>query len=456
MNLTEITLKETKEGLKKGKFSLQDVVTAFKNRIKEKNKEINAVISVVSDFRENKNLPLYGAVFVVKDNILVKNEKCTAGSKMLEHYIAPFDATVISKIKDAGGVIIGKGNMDEFAMGSSTESSAFGATKNPLSLSKVPGGSSGGPAAALASNMCNTAIGSDTGGSIRQPAAFCGVVGMKPTYGTVSRNGLISMSSSLDQIGPLTKTVEDAETIFNVIKGKDKYDSTTVDIHKKGKDKLRIGIPKEYFVDGLDDRIKKTIDKAIEKITVNLEEISLPYTEYALPAYYIIMPSEISSNLARFDGMRYGLEKGRPASDSILDAYLKNRGDSFGREVKRRIALGTFSLSSGYHDAYYLQAQKVRSLIFEDFQKAFKKVDLILTPTTPNLPFNIGEKIDNPVSMYLSDIFTVTANLAGLPAISLPCGEIDGFSVGAQLIAPRFCEEDLFNGAKMLEKIWWK
>ncbi len=454
--LASLSFLEAREEIKKGKFSLSDLVSSFKKRIERRNGEVNAIISTIDYSESKKDLPLHGAVFVFKDNIAVKGEKCTAGSNILKDYISPFDATVTRKIKESGGVIIGKANMDEFAMGSSTETSFFGPTKNPISLSRVPGGSSGGSAAATADFMCNVALGSDTGGSVRQPAAFCGVVGMKPTYGVVSRNGVIAMASSFDQISPFARTVSDAEAVFNVIRGKDIYDSTTASgIAAKKTGPLKVGIPKEYFVEGVDKGIRLTIDKAISKIKGEVEEISLPHTEYALPAYYIIMASEVSSNMARFDGIRYGAEGRHKKGESLLETYLNNRAELIGSEVKRRMVLGTYSLSSGYYDAYYLRAQKVRSLIIEDFQKAFKKVDVILTPTTPNLPFEIGEKIDDPVQMYLSDIFTVTAGLAGVPAISLPCGEWEGLPVGAQIIAPRFSEENLFREAKVLEKIWW-
>jgi len=460
---TKITIKETQEKLKNGDISPEDVVSGFLSRIKERNKKTNGLLSVFEDAtkeikKKDKKLPLYGAVFAIKDNILIKGERCTAGSKLLEHYIAPFDATVIEKIKKKGGVFIGKGNMDEFAMGSSTENSAFGLSRNPLDLERVPGGSSGGPAVAVADGMCNAALGSDTGGSIRQPAAFCGVVGFKPTYGTVSRSGVISMASSFDQVGPLANSVEDAEIIFNAIRGKDEHDSVTSSlIKKKVKGKIKIGIPKEYFAEGMEREAKETVEKAISKINspeIEVVKISLPYTEYALPAYEVIMASEVSANLARYDGIRYGLEFDRPAAKTIQDAYLNNRGEGFGKEAKRRIILGTYALSAGYYDAYYVKAQKVRTLIAEDFKKAFKKVDVILTPATPTLPFKIGEKIEDPLAMHLSDIFTVTANLSGLPAISLPCGKSGKFSVGAQILANRFYEDILFSVAKKLEKIW--
>ncbi len=458
-----ITIKETQEKLKKKEISPEGLVDSFLSRIKERNNDTNALLTVFENVKEEikkakEDAPLYGAVFVIKDNILIKGERCTGGSKILEHYIAPFDATVIEKIREAGGVFIGKSNLDEFAMGSSTENSAFGPTKNPLDLERVPGGSSGGSAAAVADSMCNAALGSDTGGSIRQPAAFCGVVGFKPTYGTVSRSGAMSMASSLDQIGPFSNSVEDAETIFHVISGKDKRDSVTSDLVKKEvKEKMIVGVPKEYFVDGIQKEVKDGIESAIKKLgenNIEVVDISLPHTEYALAVYEIIMASEVSANLARYDGIRYGLEFGRKAAKTIQDAYLENRGEGFGKEAKRRIILGAYALSSGYYDAYYIKAQKIRRLIAEDFQKAFQKVDVILTPTTPTLPFKIGEKVEDPLSMHLSDIFTVTVNLAGLPGISLPCAKSGSFFVGAQVLADRFYEDKLFYAAKKFEKIW--
>ncbi len=459
----KITIKETQEKLRKGEITVEDILSEFFARTKERNEEINAFLSVfdktLNDIKsKDKNLPLYGAFFSVKDNILIKGERCSAGSRLLDHYIAPFDATVIRKIKEKGGVFIGKGNLDEFAMGSSTENSAFGPTRNPIDSERVPGGSSGGTAAAVADGMCNAGLGSDTGGSIRQPAAFCGVVGFKPTYGTVSRSGVMSMASSFDQVGPITNSVEDAETIFNAICGKDENDSVTSDlIRKKVKKDLKVGIPKEYFVEGMEEGVKEAIEKAIEKVEkagIKVEEVSLPHTEYALPAYEIIMASEVSANLARYDGIRYGLEFDRPVAKTIKDAYLENRGEGFGKEAKRRIILGTYALSAGYYDAYYIKAQKIRSLIADDFKKVFQEVDALITPATPTLPFKIGEKVEDPLSMHLSDIFTVTANLAGLPAMCLPCGKKDKFYVGAQVLTDRFHEDTLFHLAKKLEEIW--
>ncbi len=459
------TIVETQKMLKSGEITLREVFSSYLDRIKDRNKEINALLSVFEDKEKevekiDKNLPLYGAVFVIKDNILIEGEKCSAGSKILEHYIAPHDATVIEKIKEKGGVFIGKGNLDEFAMGSSTENSAFGPTRNPHDTARVPGGSSGGSACALADGMCNAALGSDTGGSIRQPSAFCGVVGFKPTYGTVSRSGVISMASSFDQVGPFANSVADAKLIFEAIMGKDERDSVTSDLIRKDvKESIKVGVPKEYFVEGMEKDVKETIKEAIEMIKkagIEVVEVSLPNTEYALSAYEIIMASEVSANMARYDGIRYGLEFDRPAAKTIQDAYLENRGEGFGKEVKRRVILGTYALSSGYYDAYYIKAQKVRSLVASDFKEVFKKVDVLLTPTTPTLPFKIGEKIEDPLAMHLSDIFTVTANLAGLPAISLPCGERGGLPVGAQVLAKRFYEDTLFYAAEKFEKIWLK
>ncbi len=458
------TIKETQEALRKKEVSTSFLIDQFLSRIKERNEEVNALLSIFENAKEelekkDKKLPLYGAVFAIKDNILIKGERATAGSKILEHYISPFDATVITKIKEAGGVFIGKANLDEFAMGSSTENSAFGPTRNPLDLERVPGGSSGGAAAAVSDKMCNCALGTDTGGSIRQPAAFCGIVGFKPTYGTVSRSGAMSMASSLDQIGPFANSVEDTQLIFDVIRGKDENDAVTSDLIKKEvREKIKIGVPKEYFVEGMSGEVKKAIEKAVDKLkddkNIEIVEISLPHTEYALSAYEIIMASEVSANMARYDGIRYGLEFDRPVAKTIQDAYLENRGEGFGKEVKRRIVLGTYALSAGYYDAYYVKAQRVRALIASDFKKAFKEVDVILTPSTPTLPFKIGEKIEDPLAMHLSDIFTVTANLAGLPAITMPCDKSGELFVGAQLMANRFYEDVLFHCAKKIEKIW--
>ena len=377
---------------------------------------------------------------------------------MLKDYIAPYDATCIKKLKELGAVILGKTNLDEFAMGSSTENSAFFTTKNPRDLKRVPGGSSGGSAAAVAADFCCYSLGSDTGGSIRQPASFCGVVGLKPSYGAVSRYGLVAFASSLDQIGPITKTAEDAQIVFNAISGRDPKDSTSVELGIKNyelriKD-LKIGVPKEYFIKGIDPEVERIIKQAIsqaEEQGAKIEEISLPHTKYALAAYYIIMPSEASANLARYDGIEYGLSESE--NKNLLDVYLESRGEGFGNEVKRRIMLGTYTLSAGYYDAYYLKAQKVRTLIKQDFENAFKKVDAIFTPTAPFPAFKIGEKIADPLSMYLSDIFTVSVNLAGLPALSLPAGFTEAdLPVGLQIIGKPFEDNKILEISKIYDK----
>ena len=407
---------------------------------------------------------LSGAPIAIKDNILIDGEPATAASKILGNYRASYDAAVIEKLKSAGVIFLGKTNMDEFAMGSSTENSAFKITKNPNDLERVPGGSSGGSAAAVASDMCVAALGSDTGGSIRQPAGFCGVVGLKPTYGAVSRYGLIAMASSLDQIGPIAKTVEDAAILFEAIAGKDELDSTSIDYKYKIQDtkykiqNFTIGLPKEYFAGGLSKEVENGIEEAIKNLKslkIEFKEISLPHTKYALSCYYIIMPAEVSANMARFDGIRYSRFLNLKSEIlNLKDIYLKTRGEGFGEEVKRRIILGTFVLSSGYYDAYYIKAQKVRRLIKEDFDKAFKEVDVILTPVSPTPAFKIGEKTKDPLKMYLEDIFTIPVNLAGLPAISIPVKKYqDELPVGFQLIGKPFHEADILGIGKHYEQL---
>ncbi len=424
--------------------------------------EARAVDAAIKGGDEPK--PLSGIPIAVKDNILVSGRIASAASRMLESYHASYDATVIGRLREAGAIIMGRTNMDEFAMGSSTENSAFGPTKNPHDLSRIPGGSSGGSAAAVAAGECVAALGSDTGGSIRQPAALCGVVGLKPTYGAVSRHGLIAMASSLDVIGPITKTVEDAEIIFNIIKGIDPFDSTTVESNPKSEirnpkqyqnlkfQNIRIGVPKEYFGAGLNPEVKQAVEATLKNLQDSgfmVQEVSLPHTDYALPCYYIIMPAEVSSNLARFDGIRYGLSE---KSDDLLEVYMKSRRKGFGDEVRRRILLGTYVLSAGYYEAYYAKAQRVRSLIKRDFLRAFEEVDVIVSPTTPAPAFKFGEKSDDPVEMYLSDVYTVSANLAGIPALSVPCGKTgDGLPIGIQLIGRWFEEDVLFRVGKEVE-----
>jgi len=495
--LEELTIAQIHRGLTKREFSARELTETFLDRIERFDKKISAFLTVTKNISlgqakkidelisKNENIPiLAGIPFAVKDIILVEGVKCTAGSKILAPhlksgggYIAPYDATCIKKLKSRGAIILGKTNLDEFAMGSSTEHSAFFPTKNPHDLSRVPGGSSGGSAAAVAANFCSFALGSDTCGSIRQPAAFCGVVGLKPTYGAVSRYGLIAMASSLDQIGPITKTVEDARIVFSVIKGKDPLDSTSVD-HQPSTfnlqlSNLRIGVPKEYFTcpvgsrmdsygaKGIDPEVEKIVLAAIQKYEnagAKIEEISLPYsTHHSLATYYLIMPSEVSANLARYDGIKYGYSisnnQAVQQSNNLMDVYLKSREEGFGKEVKRRIMLGTYALSAGYYDAYYLKAQKVRTLIIKNFEKAFEKIDVIMTPTTPTPAFFLGEKIQDPLSMYLSDIYMAAVSLAGLPAISIPCGKIENLPIGLQIIGKPFEEEKIFKIAELFKKL---
>ncbi|MFA5134075.1 MAG: Asp-tRNA(Asn)/Glu-tRNA(Gln) amidotransferase subunit GatA [Patescibacteria group bacterium] len=484
MEIKDLTIKKFSEGLRNKEFSAFEVTKEIFGYIEKKDnpstgsgQEINAYLRLLKDsaleqaskidveFAQGKELNiLAGAPLAIKDNILIEGELCTSASKILENYKASYNATVIEKLKEAGAIFLGKTNMDEFAMGSSTENSGFKTTKNPRDLERVPGGSSGGSAAAVAADMCVAALGSDTGGSIRQPASFCGTVGLKPTYGAVSRYGLMAMASSLDQIGPLTKTVEDAEILFNAIKGKDLHDATSVELDKykvpsikyENLESLTIGLPKEYFVGGMDGETELKIQEAIKglkSLKINFKEISLPHTKYALSCYYIIMPAEVSANLSRFDGIRYSRSKTSNLKPQTLkDIYFKTRGEGFGDEVKRRIMLGTFVLSSGYYDAYYAKAQKVRKLIKEDFEKTFKEVDLILTPVSPTPAFKIGEKTKDPLEMYLSDIFTIPLNLAGLPGMAIPVKSAS-LPVGFQLIAKPFHETALFEVGKFYERI---
>ncbi|MFZ4631723.1 MAG: Asp-tRNA(Asn)/Glu-tRNA(Gln) amidotransferase subunit GatA [Patescibacteria group bacterium] len=487
MNLNELTIKEARIKLDSGEISSLELAKACLLQIKKLNPEINAVLtacedSAVSDAKEaDKRIKsgetgdLLGIPYLCKDNIMTKGIKTTAASKILENYIAPYDATIIKKLKEAGAVLLGKTNMDEFAHGASTENSAYGATKNPLDLTRVPGGSSGGSAAALVSNMCIFAIGSDTGGSIRQPASFCGIYGLKPGYGRVSRFGLLSMTSSTDVIGSLTKNAYDSALVLKVIAGRDDLDATSspeaVEVYEekinsvnlkvagphplKG---IKVGLPKEYFLKEMNKEISLRLEETIKKLEyfgAEMVKVSLPNTEYGVPVYYIITPSEISSNLARFDGIGWGLAKNE--AKDLQDFYKTNRGLGFGQEVKRRIMLGTYALSAGYYDAYYKKAQSVRTLIVNDFNKVFEKVDILLTPTSPHSAFKIGEQINDPLAMYMEDIFVTGASLAGLPALSVPIGlvktrEGNDMPVGAQLIAPRLEEGTIFKVAGVLEK----
>ncbi|MBI2124015.1 MAG: Asp-tRNA(Asn)/Glu-tRNA(Gln) amidotransferase subunit GatA [Candidatus Wildermuthbacteria bacterium] len=470
---TALSIADITKGLKEKTFSAKELAQRFLDTAKEKDKDIHAFLNFTEDIalkqaekidekvsRGEKLGALAGVPCSVKDAILVEGAPCTAGSKALERYIAPYDATVITKIKDAGAVVVGKTNMDEFGMGASTENSAFGPTKNPHDLTRVSGGSGGGSTASVAAAECVIGLGEDTGGSIRLPASFCGVVGLKPTYGTVSRHGVISLASSLDQVGPVAKTVEDAEVLFNVIRGKDQMDSTSFDYDYARRTKnhkpedVRIGVPKEYFSQGLDPDIEKVIREAIKKLEsagIKIQEVELPHTQYALAAYYIINMSEASANLARYDGIRYGLSLQEGAS--LLDTYLDSRGEGLGTEVKRRVILGTYALSAGYYEAYYNKAQKVRTLLKQDFQKAFEKVDVIAGPVSPFLPFKIGERITDPLQMYLVDIYTVPVNLAGLPGLSVPAGKVGDLPVGLHMIAPAFEEQRLFETGKLFEKL---
>ncbi len=476
IDLKELTIKKFREGLLNKKFSAKEVTESFFKEIKNKDGEIGAYLSLNENdaiesasgidnaLSKNEEIGvLSGVPIAVKDLILIEGKPATAGSKILEKYVASYDATVIEKLRSAKAVFLGKTNMDEFAMGSSTENSAFKITKNPHDLTKVPGGSSGGSAAAVAANMALASLGSDTGGSIRQPASFCGVVGLKPTYGAVSRYGLIAMASSLDQIGPFAKTVEDAAIVFKSIAGHDSKDSTSFNSNYGdellnpdfGKIKgLTIGIPDEYFGDGLDkevgDSIKEVI-KSLKDAGIKFKQINLPNTKYALSTYYIVMPAEVSTNLARFDGIRYGTRGNAP---DLLELYRENKGRGFGPETKRRIILGTFVLSAGYYDAYYTKAQKVRALIREDFEKAFKEVQVVLGPTAPTPAFKIGEKVDDPLQMYLSDIYTIPANLAGIPGVSIPVkGRENKLPIGFQLLGNHFREADILGMGQLYERL---
>ena len=474
--LTRLSLVNIRKGLNEGKFSSLELASEYLKEINNK-KELNAYISIldekviesakISDSRISKNQSglLEGIPLAIKDLFCTEGVKTTAASNILNNFIPPYESTVTLKLKNAGAICLGKTNLDEFAMGSSNETSFFGPAINPWKLKDsdellVPGGSSGGSAAAVSSYLCAASLGTDTGGSIRQPASFCGVVGMKPTYGRCSRWGIIAFASSLDQAGPMTRTVEDSAFLLSIMSGHDPKDSTSADIDVPDFTSLissspkgfRVGIPKEYFSDDLDDEIAKLWKQGEEWFKdagAEIVEISLPNTKYALPAYYIIAPAEASSNLSRYDGARYGL---RVEGKTLDEMYSNTRAEGFGSEVKRRIFLGTYALSAGYYDAYYLKAQKVRQLIYKDFLDSFQKVDVILTPTTPGTAFPIEDKISDPISMYLNDIFTVPASLAGLPAISVPVGlHSNGLPLGLQLIGRRWDEQSVFTCANVLE-----
>ena len=472
-NITRLTVHELAEKLDKRELTSEEIVKAYKDRIEDKEQDVQAFITTTLDeaLEEAKRIDgakgeeankLAGIPIGIKDNLCTKGVKTTCASKMLENFVSPYDATVIEKLNEEKIISLGKLNMDEFAMGSSTENSAMKVTHNPWNLSKVPGGSSGGSAAAVAADMVPWALGSDTGGSIREPASFCGVVGLKPTYGLVSRYGLVAFASSLDQVGPITKDVRDCATLLNIIAGHDEKDSTSYNKEKvdytkalKGDVKgLKIGVPKEFFGEGINPEVKAKLEEAIEKykeMGAVVEECSLDVAEYALATYYIIACAEASSNLGRFDGIRYGY---RTKNYTNLKELFKNsRSEAFGPEVKRRIILGTYVLSSGYYDAYYKKAQQVRTFVKKEFDKNFEKYDVLLTPVAPTTAFDIGSKSNNPLEMYLADICTVSINIAGVPAISIPCGvDKAGMPIGMQLIGNKFSEETILNAAYAFEQ----
>lgn len=474
MDITEFTVHELLEKLNNDELTSKEIVKAYKSRIEEKEKDVQAFITTTLDEaeeqaekidakRKEKSVGHFAGIPIgIKDNLCTKGVKTTCASKMLENFVSPYDATVVEKLEESGIISLGKLNMDEFAMGSSTENSAMQITHNPWNLNKVPGGSSGGSAAAVAANLVPWALGSDTGGSIREPASFCGVVGLKPTYGLVSRYGLVAFASSLDQVGPITKDVRDCAMLLNLIAGHDEKDSTSYDMEKKDYTEslekdikgLKIGVPKEFFGEGINKEVKEKLEEAIEKykeMGAIVEECSLDVAQYALATYYIIACAEASSNLGRFDGIRYGY-RAKDYTD-LNELFVNSRSEAFGDEVKRRIILGTYVLSSGYYDAYYKKAQKVRTFVKKEFDKNFAKYDALLTPVAPTTAFNIGEKSNNPLEMYLADICTVSINIAGVPAISIPCGvDKSGMPIGMQLIGNRFNEETILNAAYAFEQ----
>lgn len=467
------TITELAQGLRSGEFSSVELTSAFLGRIKQ-HISLNAYITMTeelalqqakaADARLAKGDAelLTGIPLAQKDIFCTEGVKTTCGSKMLDNFIAPYNATVVDKFNNAGAVMLGKLNMDEFAMGSSNETSYYGAVKNPWDVNTVPGGSSGGSAAAVAARLAVCATGTDTGGSIRQPAALCGITGLKPTYGRVSRYGMIAYASSLDQGGPMTRSAEDAAIMLQTMAGFDPKDSTSVDVpvpdYQSGLNNslegLKIGLPKEFFGEGLNSDVAATLEAAIneyQKLGANITEISMPSLKLAIPAYYVIAPAECSANLSRFDGVRFGYRCENPAD--LTDLYTRSRGEAFGKEVKRRILMGTYALSAGYYDAYYIKAQKIRRLISEDFKKALSKVDVIMGPVTPSTAFGLGEKMDNPIEMYLSDIYTIAINLAGVPAMSVPAGFAKGLPVGLQIIGNYFAEAQLLNVAHRYQQV---
>jgi aspartyl-tRNA(Asn)/glutamyl-tRNA(Gln) amidotransferase subunit A len=466
LDLYRLGISEARELLQKGEASPGELLESVLGRIEDLDPKVRAYVTVTGDLARRKALepgggPLAGIPLAIKDNMCTRGVRTTCSSKILEGFVPPYESTATRKLLDAGYVLLGKTNLDEFAMGSSCENSGFFPTRNPWDLERIPGGSSGGSAAAVAADLATGALGSDTGGSIRQPAALCGVVGLKPTYGRVSRYGLIAFASSLDQIGPITKSVRDAALLMNVISGHDPCDSTSAPMEApdfaaaltgdiRG---MKVGIPKEYFIEGMDPEVEAAVKEAIrhlEGLGAEVLEVSLPHTEYAVAAYYVLATSEASSNLARYDGVKYGM---RERAGDLMEMYTETRARGFGPEVKRRIMLGTFALSSGYYDAYYLRAQKVRTLIKRDFDEALGKVDVIATPTTPEAAFRMGEKTADPLKMYLSDIFTNSINLAGVPAISIPCGFTGaGLPVGLQIVGRHFDEEGVLRVADAYER----
>jgi aspartyl-tRNA(Asn)/glutamyl-tRNA(Gln) amidotransferase subunit A len=471
-----LTIDATRAAIQERRTTATALAEDFYQRIEKQDPEIGAYLTLSKERALAKALeidalaatggklpPLGGVPVAIKDVMTTRGVRTTAGSKILGNYIPPYDCTAVARMESAGAVVLGKLNCDEFAMGSSNENSAWRPVRNPRDLSRVPGGSSGGSAAAVAANMAVATLGSDTGGSIRQPASFCGVVGLMPTYGRVSRYGLIAFASSLDRIGPLTKTVNDAALVLRTIAGRDLMDSTSADVPvpdyvaelEKPVRGSKLGVPKEYFGEGLDDEVRNAVEAAIQKLAklgCEIVPISLPHTKYAIPTYYIVATAEASSNLARFDGVRYGFR----ASDahSLSEMYRRSRDQGFGAEVKRRIMLGTYALSAGYYDAYYLKAQKVRTLLAQDFAAAFQKVDAIVTPTSPTAAFKLGEKVDDPLAMYLADIFTVTADLVGIPGISVPCGETKNnkLPIGLQILGKHFDEATILRVGRAVEQ----
>jgi aspartyl-tRNA(Asn)/glutamyl-tRNA(Gln) amidotransferase subunit A len=475
MNLAELTIDSARSAIQERRTTALALVESYYARIQKEDAQIGSYLTLCKEraleqvdridrmAADGKPLPPLGGIPVgIKDVMSTRGIRTTAGSKSLEHYIPPYDCTAVARMEAAGAVVLGKTNCDEFAMGSSNENSAFFPVHNPRELSRVPGGSSGGSAAAVAADLALAALGSDTGGSIRQPASFCGVVGLMPTYGRVSRYGLIAFASSLDHIGPLTKTVEDAAIVLRTIAGRDPMDSTSADLPvpdyvaelEKPVRGLKLGVAKEYFGEGLDDEVRHAVESAIDQLKnlgCEIVPVSLPHTPYAIPTYYLIATAEASSNLARYDGVRYSLRA--RGVKSLSEMYRRSRDEGFGSEVKRRIMLGTYALSAGYYDAYYLKAQKVRTLLTRDFEKAFAEVDAIVTPTSPTAAFRLGEKSNDPLSMYLADIYTVTADLAGIPGISIPCGETrEKLPIGLQILGKHFDEATILSVGHAYER----